>query len=325
MDPLENVGNPTVEVTSDIIDDNTANEIFGNALAQPEVKPSIIDNSGFDLAALDDYIASKLGSDTISTGDPEDLLEYKISELPLQSKIALLEELSNKEVPSIDLNEDEQVIIDMLRNGEIEDLYNALAQELGKSSDINTNLSDDEVAVWKINSDFPDYTDEEVAAELEALKNSLNYEKKISSFRKTYDEAIESYMESKAREEVEAKAAQWKQRESYLVDYSNQVEEIGGFQLDDEIKSKALNDVVSNTDFHEFIASPEGLYRTAVLWNALPEISAMYEALDNEIRELKKTYIKPKTVIQDTPRKQDVVKNNNESGTITSLEQLFKQ
>jgi len=285
---------------SDVIQDKfaTFDDIDGIEPVEVDEQKLVLQEGDWN---LDDYVAKRLGSDKIMTGSDDDPLEYSIKELPSKSKIAILEDLWKKEYGSkaSDYTEDEVLAIQMLREGKLEELHEALGRELGVHQKLNPNVSDDEVVAWKIANDFPNLSEDEVIQEVETLKTLPNYEKKVEAYKSHFAQAIEEYNNDLEVQEQLAKHGVWKRQESFLIDEARNMEDLFGFTLDDDVKNDALNDILSDgTKFHTYMETPEGRLQAAIALNALPKISEYVENLLEEIEELKKNQKRPQTVIE---------------------------
>lgn len=277
---------------------------------EPEISPEVIreNEERLERATLNpdefnftSFLQNELGIEDgkILTGDPESPIEYDLSDLNMQQQVALLKKHYQDAQESNSLTKDEQYVLEQLRTGNIEDVYNRLAEELGQSSqnsytpDIDVSqYSDDEIMLWKLKNDYPNMTDDELAMELDSLKDSPTYEKKTEGAKNLLQQTLEYQKQQQEQQSVLQAQQAKEQLQQSMIESATQMEDLFGFELDDAIKNQALADLLEaeegdSPELIKFLDTPEGLVQTATLWRAMPQINEYVNGLHEEIDSLK--------------------------------------
>ena len=254
-------------------------------------------SSIFDLG---NFVANEIGAKEgrILSGSVEEPIEYSLSELTPKQQVAILKDYYSKanttqaEAPSF--TDDEMFVINSLREGKLEDLYGQLSEELGKGGNPTpTQYSDDDYISWKIQSDIPDLSQEELEFEVESFKASPLYDKRLDSIKNQYSQVIESQQQQVTFQQQQEVQANITELQNEIIDIAKNTNDVFDFELDDNVKNLALQDLIEpneetgNPALIDFLGTPEGLTQTAMLWRAMPEINEYVNTLHKEVERLK--------------------------------------
>jgi hypothetical protein len=252
----------------------------------------------FDLSK---FVANEIGAKEgrILSGSPEEPIEYDLSELTPKQQVAILKDYYSKQNKSSEsvnneFTEDEMYVINTLREGKLEDLYNQLSTELGRNTTTsNPEYSDDQLIEWKIKSELPDLSDDELEMEVEQFNNSPLRDKRLESIKNQYNQTLEAQKQQLSFQEQQAQQQEQEQLRQEITSIAESTSDLFDFELDDDIKNAALSDLLENGEgsetprLVEFLGTPEGLTQTAMLWRAMPEINSYVNSLHKEIDSLK--------------------------------------
>lgn len=286
-----------VEDEVDLIESNPLED-------QEEVKQS---NSSWN---FDEYLAKRLELEDgkFYTGSEDNPVEKSISELNEQQKVALLEEYYRSQLnqpQDSGVSNEEQVVLNYLREGDLEGLYSELSRELGVNTQQQDYVepSDDDLIYWKVKSDNPDFDDDEIQEEIELIKESPKLEQKINSYKKQYRNAVEAYRAQQEQQEFAQLDNEYRQLQDNIIEIVRNTNEIAGFELDeedDDVKNEVLADLLEYNEgsnlprFMEYINTPEGMVETALTVKSLPKIYQYIESLHQKIEEMengKESYV----------------------------------
>lgn len=254
---------------------------------------------------FDEYIKKELGlpEGKFYTGSADSPIEKSVSELSMKQKVALLKHgiqsrsLPKQEVVQDDYNEDEKLVISLLREGKLKELYDELGQELEVGSPA-INLDSEEIAIWNLSNQYPNMTEEELREELEQMKELPSWEKKQESFVRNYQQAQQYQKQQEEQYQNELLAEQARELEQRVAETIKSTNSIGEmFELDDsdvDVKRSAF-EYIQNKSLLEYLETPEGLAKTAIMYAALPKMEAYIKELHDKIDELNQD--KPRTVV----------------------------
>lgn len=242
------------------------------------------------MEVLDKIIAHELGltDGKFLTGSVEEPIEKNISDLSVDQKLAAWKHHISQSQPKF--SDDEHLVVNMLRNGDLQTLYDSLGKELGA---VTTPLgqTEDDAVLWSLQQSYPKFNADELNAELEAMKESPNYEAKAQQALERFNEYINQQQLTEDKTELEGMTNQAMQVADVMQQTFNGMTDLFGFELDEQIKQNAWNDVFEAQNgvapLIEFLENPEGLAQTALLWNIMPEIQKYVESLHQEIESLK--------------------------------------
>lgn len=278
------------------------------------------------------FLKNELGIEDgkILTGDPDSPIEYDLSDLNLQQQTALLKKHYQDAQEAASLSNDERAVLEMLREGQIDSLYERLGEELGRGVqqqpeiDIN-QYSDDEIMLWKLKNDYPDMTDDELTMELEVLKDTPTYGKKTEGAKNLLKQTLE-YQQQQNQSLAEQQVVQQKEQlHQRIIETATEIDDLFGFEVDDNLKNSALSDIIESNEngtppIIEFLDTPEGLMQTALLWRAMPQINEYVNSLHEEIDKLRNTNKESATLIADAPkRNQDFDLDIQDFGTLETI------
>ena len=252
----------------------------------------------FDLAR---FVANEIGAtdNKIFTGSADEPVEYDLSELTPKQQVAILKDYYSKsrgdEAPTQEFTPDEMFVIDSLREGKLEDLYNQLSEELGRPPVTNTSndISEDQMIEWKIKTELPELTADELEYEIENFKASPLYEKRLESAKNQYNQALDYQEQQITQQQQQQQEQQLDQLRNQITEIAQNTGDLFDFELNDDIKNNALADLLEpdaetgNPQMIDFLGTPEGLAQTAMLWRAMPEINEYVNSLHQEIEKLK--------------------------------------
>jgi len=270
-------------------------EIFNEPLES--IKPN---TSGFDEI---EFFKRELGTDVIYTGENADI-PRAIAEMTPKERLSALKYHYESKSPK--LNDDEFEFLELVRQGNYESLYNELGNHLGKNEGISENylpteIEDNTAIIWKLKTDFPDFTDEQLLDRMEMIKQSATYDIEVDNYKKQYSNYANAYNQQLEEQERNILKQEIESNQTLFLEAANSMTDIYGFNISDDLKEKALADILEfNEDgispFVEFVDKPEGMLYAATLLRALPEISDYVAARHDEIDMLKKEIEKLKPV-----------------------------
>lgn len=246
----------------------------------------------------------------------EDNTESEISFFDL-SKEEQLDILTDNQVeaPASDLQEDEQTLIQYLRDNNITlqqylELYKEDVLQNGSGAeqvyDIDS-YDDEELFLLDLKNRYDDLTDEELVKELEKeLQDKDLFTKKVTKLRAEYKQLEEAYKEEQQREFNAQRETQYNQFVDTMVDVAVKTPDLYGIELEDDEKNNVLSfllelDEEGQSGFYKSLNTPENLYRAAwFLTYGEQAFDALKNAYEAEIAKLKKDI--PKVVVRE-PRK----------------------
>ena len=279
-------------------------------------------DSGFN---INKFIASEIGSEDgyVVTGSPDNPIKLKIDDLSEVQKIALLKHHYQSTSVNNELSEDELHIISKLRSGELEDLYNDLATELGKNTeqtiedddyDVNS-YEPDSIVFWNLKQQYPNMTQEELEEQIEIAKNLPNYNKILEASTKKLQEYFNQQKQQLQNQKLEQNKVSEQQRANQLISLASQVEDLYGFELDDNDKNEALSLLIEKDNnaglpkLLEYLQTPQGQLEAALAMTALPKISEQYEKMLSEFEKYEKK--NKKLTYVEQPKKESTKKTNS--------------
>lgn len=291
-------------------------EILSQQLEKGDISSSVFESTTSEedskqLSYLADFVAreANLENGDFYVGDQENPIKKNVSDLNERELLSLYKFYSSQNQDS-PVDETEREFLEMFRKGEYETLYSQLAEALEKEpSSFNQGmlperLEEDQLLVWKIKSDFPDLNDDQVIEELEAMKASATYDAKLEQISKQYEQYSSAYNEHVAQQEKLALQRDIEQNRAVIEETAQNVDNLFGFGIDDEIKERAFQNLFSfeegTTPFIEFIDQPEGMYTAAVALEMLPEIAEYVNGLKDQIDDLNQQINERKTFIEDS-------------------------
>lgn len=249
-----------------------------------------------DGSYFDEWLINQLGSDKILTGSPESMIEVDVKDLPLKSKVAILEDLIQEstgqllnKVQESELSDDERAVIEMLRNNQLHELYNAIKEEL-ELTDLPDKLSGDEAVYWSLKSTYNDLDDEDIESQLQALKESPNYDKVVQSAEEKYKQFLQDYKQQQYTNQVlRNQELREETKQKYASIISNLDDDL--LDYDEEDKNEvfsALFDVddSGSNDFYDLFKSPEGMVEIAKRVLAYDRLKDMVTNLTVAIEQL---------------------------------------
>lgn len=246
----------------------------------------------------------------------EDNTESEISFFDL-SKEEQLDILTDNQVEASasDLQEDEQTLIQYLRDNNITlqqylELYKEDVLQNGSGAeqvyDIDS-YDDEELFLLDLKNRYDDLTDEELVKELEKeLQDKDLFTKKVTKLRAEYKQLEEAYKEEQQREFNAQRETQYNQFVDTMVDVAVKTPDLYGIELEDDEKNNVLSfllelDEEGQSGFYKSLNTPENLYRAAwFLTYGEQAFDALKNAYEAEIAKLKKDI--PKVVVRE-PRK----------------------
>lgn len=276
-----------------------------NEEEKPTGQPTGQDTGDFNLA---DFVAKEVGIEdyTFLTGDKNAPMEKDIRELSLAQQIAMLKNhystsntVEENNSNGIEVSNHEKAVIDLLREGKLEHLYNELGRELNIESPVNNDpISDDDYIDWKHRSDYGDLTEEQLESERESLKSSSNYEMKLEAIKNQYNQFKQQEVEFKQFEEKQSAQQEMQNFANQAIDAATKINNIGDFitldESDNDLRNEALSDILEYenegdelTKLPKFLDTPDGLMYTALVLRSLPKIKEYTESLITENRQLK--------------------------------------
>lgn len=252
-------------------------------------------------------VKKEIGSDFILSGDPDNPIEVPIADLNDRQLIELLkytydtrkqEEESESEQDLLD--EFEINLINAVRVNDIE----TVQKLLNIQSNINTDeYSDDDIMIWRLKEDYPDFTEEEIELELELLKESPLYEQKVKANRNYLSQLIENER-LQAIEESQRKEYELIQQEAQNIrEMINNVDTLYDFEIDDSTK-KEISSLIfeKNGDVSQLVSqmdTPDGLIEVAASVVLVPKLRDYVLKLLNKIDQLENK--KPESVVNKKP------------------------
>jgi len=270
---------------------------------------------------FDNFIAKELGSldGRIVTGSEENPIYINIAELSDIQKVALLKHhyTANSTQNDGELSEDESYIISKLRSGELEDLYNDLSVELGKTANSSIENEDydvnsyepDSIVIWNLQKQYPNMTPDELEEQLEIIKNLPNYHKILDASTKNLQSFFDSEMEKSKRQKFEETLRTEKQTQQELINIASRIDHLHGFELSDNDKNEALGLLLEKNQnsnlpiLMEYLQTPQGLLEAALAMTALPKISKQYEKMLSELEQYEKKTTKPLSYVAQQKQK----------------------
>lgn len=274
---------------------------------------------------LGDWISDKLelpnGVIKVDVGDG--VVERNVYELSPKQQIAIINhyidsiQQSESNQSTYNLTPEKQLILDYLDQGEqgLRYLKEELDKELG-SSDLY-NISDDELIIAKLKSDFEFLSEDELEEEISKFKDDPYYDSKMESLRNKYYQQVEQFREQEELNEYNQLASKVEELQQKYVDIARSTELVGDdvidggfFTLDFEdpedrqLINDTLADLIESDDpndptprYIKYLQDPENIYKTALMQKALPKIQKLVQDLITENEELKK--VAPRTIIGD--------------------------
>lgn len=274
------------------------------------------------------FVANQLGYEDgeIFVGDPDD--PYKE---PVRKNI---NDLTDRELQSLlayhnsqqGLSEEEVEFLDLVRNGQFETLREQLDEALGYEREFNAqmiplSLDEEQLLEWKVRSEFPSFTDEQIADEIEIFKQSSSYYDKLENVRQQYENFAQQYNEQVKQYEKRYLQQEILQNQNAIEEALYGADDILGFELDDEIRQDVISDLMEFgedglTPFIRFIDQPEGMVTAAATLRMLPKIAELVDYLKTELDDVKSRKV---NYIQEDPWQQKA------NQTINQLDKLLGQ
>lgn len=248
---------------------------------------------------LAEFVASKLNIEdgNFVTGSVDNPVEKNINELNEKQLTALLDTYYKDKYSSafrdMDLDDSEVQVLNMLRKGDLKTLHNELSKELGiddtpSVQGMPENWEADDFLMWKISQDYPNLSEAEIMEELEEAKLSPSYDSKVATARRQLEEALElqqQYQQAELQQQINSKRDE-------LIQKARNLDNLFGFELDDDVKNQALNDIFQfdGTNYNRFVRNyvedPDGLLHASLAVAALPKISEYVKGLHERIERL---------------------------------------
>lgn len=250
------------------------------------------------------FIINTIGTDTIYTGVNGDI-PRKIEEMTPKERFSALKYYYNSQIEQNSVTEDEREFLDLIRGGQYETLYNQLGQTLGYENQANVDfipeqLQENDLLMWKIMSDYPDFTQEQVENKLYSMRNSPTYDVELQHIDKQYRQFAEQYNQQLQTESQDSLRREVEGNRQVILEAARDLNDLVGFEVDNNIKNEALRDILEFEDgvspFVKFIDDPRGMLTAAVALKIIPRIADYVETLQQELEQLKsqrKTYYRP--------------------------------
>lgn len=256
--------------------------------------------------------------------DDGEIEEVKFSELSREEQIELLSAESEVELPEI--SDTEQEALDFLRenNMSIKDLAQAIKQktieELGVQQTEQVysvdDFNDDELFIIDFKHKYgEDFTEEELARELEKEKNNEDlFNKKMTKLRSDY-KLYEDEVRENEKKEIEENSK--KEQEQYVNNMIEVAKSISSLhdtvELVDEEKSDILSfmfdqDVMGKSGIQKAFEDPQTLFKVA--WylkhgeETINELHKYYQGEISKISKSSKQGESTKTVIKEKAKNQ---------------------
>jgi len=204
------------------------------------------------------------------------------SSLPATEQEEVLKSLTQGAIPSVEekynLDEDEITLLNAYRESGDPDIGNFLnnivdermstymqkEQELAVDYD---GVQEDDLFIFHLKSSHPDFSDDQIADELVKAKDLITYSDTVSAIRDSYKSkqsmAIQQAKSAEGAEfnnEVEAQRTE-------IVSYVEDITDIAGAQINDEIKEYLLTDMMELNDnndpilMEKIFSSPESMFK----------------------------------------------------------------
>jgi len=270
-----------------------------------------------------DFVAEKFGIEDyrILSGDANNPIEIDIRDMSPKQLKALVKELEQDTTSNSGLSEEESLVLEMLRENRLEDLHKELEKELGYSNTSemsSSQFTDDQIAYWKITSEFPELSEEEVLEELEALKDSPTYTTKIKKYRESWNNEMSQQSSLIAKSKEQEVYQDFTQASIELKNMLDTVDNHYGFEVSDAVRKEVLDELTTfdkttgTTMFiKNYIDNPQGLLEAAIAVKNMPLIADYVASLQSEIEKLKgnRNYFNPKNSKNTQNSRQNSIQN----------------
>lgn len=267
---------------------------------------------------LAQYLANKLGSSTIISGDADNPVELNLGDLSDKQLVSVLDYFYksqyNNALQQYDLDDTEAEMINFFRAGNRDALKSMFSDDTNSYVDYPFK-DNDELLTWKLQQEYPELSPLELIFELQAAKDSPTYESKISSAKKYWEDYNNyQYNQQQAVQEQEYNES-LEQEKYYVSELTNSVESIHGIPVPNEVKETVLdlilnspNEYTPESKFaHTYLNNPEGLVEAATAIAIMPYVADYINELHEEIQQLKKqTNKQPAVVARSTPKQRPI-------------------
>lgn len=287
--------------------------MFEDNFEELTIEQSKIRNEIKDTGNIRDYLIREMGlGDKFITGDKENPIEISTNELTDKQILNIYKHFNNNSTPHI--TQEEYNIINSIRSGEFDEHLSELINNSQRQNDVQ--YTDYDFYYWKMKSDFPSLTDEEIYNEYELDKESESFNKKINSIIKQYYELEELERLSREQENKLREHEEIELEKNNIVDLLDSYSYLHNFEIPIEIKHSVLEDIFNsdNNETSNFIAkyvdNPKGLIYTATAVKMLPLIAKEYEILRREYEALKNGSL-------------NVISNEEETNSRDNYQNLF--
>lgn len=281
-----------------------------------------------EIPFLAQYLANKLGSSTIVSGDVDNPVELNLGDLNEKQLVSVLDYYYKNQyrtaLDQYDLDNTETEIINYFRAGNRDALKSMFDDSIVT---VEYPFKDnDELLTWKLQQEYPDLSPMELIFELQAAKDSPTYESKISSAKKYWEDYNNyQYNQQQSSQEEEYNQA-LEQEKSYVSELTNSVESIHGIPVPTEVKDIVLdlilnvpNDYTSESKFaHNYLNNPEGLVEAATAVAIMPYVADYINELHEQIKQLTNQNNKKPAVVAKTQKPQ-VNRFDDDSEDLTYL------
>jgi len=254
---------------------------------EDEQRDNYIKNNVVDDKHLRDYLFERLGiEDKFVTGDPEDPIVLNKEDITDKQLLNIYEFAIQKNLP--DITEEEYQILQMIRNGELEEYIEENLQFKEEPQ-----YEDRDYFFWKMKSDFPDLTEEQIEEEFENLLGSDTYDVKIEKIKRDYNNLLEYNRMLQEQKELEQISNEVENQKRAIIDIVNQENDFYNFEIPDIVKEEVLRDIFESDNnqtsrfIDKYIDNPQGLIYTAMAVKMLPLIVNEYKILLEEYESLK--------------------------------------
>lgn len=205
------------------------------------------------------------------TGDIE---EVDFNSLSREEQLDLLENMSETQ----NLTDDEIQTVQYLRDNNLtlKDfaayIQNKTIEAYQRNQTVVNSvdqLTDEELFVLHLKSQYPELSREELAKELEIATDDEDlFKKKVSKLRTDYINLEKQQKEAEEKQATEQREAQYKQLVDTMVQVAKDRDDFYGLELDDDDKEEVLDflltkDVNGNSQFSKVLNDPRELFELA--------------------------------------------------------------
>lgn len=269
--------------------DNIFEESFEEEIIESE-SSNPIRNEVKDTASLREYLLKEIGiEDKFITGDTENPVELSVNDLTDKQILNIYKHLNNNQ--TTDITEEEYNIINLIRSGKFEEYIAESLQDVPQSQE--NNYTDYDYYYWKMKTDYPDLTDEEIYYGYEEDKEKDSFGKKINAIKKQFSELEEI---ERMNQEQDLKLKELEEIEiekNNLIELANSYSHLFRFEIPQQIRESVLDDIFNSDNgetsnfISRYIDDPKGLIYTATAIKMLPFIAQEYDLLRKEYEALK--------------------------------------